>query len=39
LELDGKNPKEFDFIYYVENEAQTLIFHEYNEDFPGWYTG
>ena len=25
--------------YFVENEAQSLIFPIYDEDFGGWYTG
>jgi len=25
--------------YFVENEAQSLIFPIYDEDFRGWYTG
>lgn len=25
--------------YFVENEAQSLIFSIYDEDYGGWYTG
>jgi len=25
--------------YFVENEAQSLIFPIYDEDYSGWYTG
>jgi len=36
IKIEGRKRNE---TYFVENEAQSLIFPELNEDFGGWYTG
>ena len=39
LKLEEKNKKLNNVQNFVQNQAQTFVFPEYDQDIPGWYTG